>query len=154
MNEKSNQAKRQQFSESNAKKYSAILTPRIIKTASLNGIAVERIGTLEILERFFKVDFFVASCPSVVWFLLSVGHAFKKHVEQLATTIGERNRTTTSSAKLQVTKSRCCHAWQARPDNYGHGYERVSGAIHRTVKPANMTIRKVNTRNSRSGIGF
>ena len=91
MNEKSNQAKRQQFSESNAKKYSAILTPRIIKTASLNGIAVERIGTLEILERFFKVDFFVASCPSVVWFLLSVGHAFKKHVEQLATTIGERN---------------------------------------------------------------
>ncbi len=51
MNEKSNQEKRQQFgelsdivarfSESNAKKYSAILTPRIFKTASGFGFTFE-----------------------------------------------------------------------------------------------------------------
>ena len=108
---------------------------------------------------FLQSRLFVASCPSVVWLLLSVvccllGVPLKSTSNNSPPRLANETRTTTSSAKLQVTKSRCCHAWQARPDNYGHGYERVSGAIHRTVKPANMTIRKVNTGNSRSGIGF
>ena len=58
--EKSNQAKRQQFrelsdivarfSESNAKKYSAILTPRIINPATLNGIAVKQKNALQQMQ--------------------------------------------------------------------------------------------------------
>ena len=106
MNEKSNQAKRQQFGELSAKKYSAILTPRIIKTASLNGIAVKRIGTLEILERFFKVDFLLRRVLLLCGVCCLLGVPLKSTSNISPPRLANETRTTTSSAKLQVTSQR------------------------------------------------